>query len=69
MLEVRFLADAKFNQKIVTGLLMREPEIDFELPQAVIPEKMKDPEVLNLSSVSLLKGLQCRYPGARTKPD
>jgi hypothetical protein len=48
-LKVRFLADANVNQKIVTGLLIREPAIDFELPQGVIPEKMKDPQVLNLA--------------------
>jgi hypothetical protein len=48
-LKVRFLADANFSQKIVTGLLIREPAIDFELPQAVIPEKMKDPQVLDLA--------------------
>jgi Domain of unknown function (DUF5615) len=45
-LKIRFLADANFNQKIVAGLLLREPQIDFELPQDVIPESMKDPKVL-----------------------
>ncbi|HEX4168380.1 MAG TPA: hypothetical protein VHZ55_23200 [Bryobacteraceae bacterium] len=45
-MKVRLLADANLNQKIVTGLLIRDLEIDFELPQALIPEKMKDPEVL-----------------------
>jgi len=49
-LKVRFLADANSNQKIVAGLLLREPLIDFELPQHVIPEKMGDPQVLELSS-------------------
>jgi hypothetical protein len=39
-LKIRFLADANFNQKIVAGLLLREPQIDFELPQNMIPEKM-----------------------------
>lgn len=28
-MKVRFLADANFNQKIVAGLLLREPAIDF----------------------------------------
>jgi hypothetical protein len=41
--KVRFLADANFNQKIVAGLLLRESTIDFALPQAMIPERMKDP--------------------------
>jgi hypothetical protein len=49
-LKIRFLADANFNQKIVAGLLLREPQIDFELPQKVIPEKMGDPQVLELAS-------------------
>jgi hypothetical protein len=49
-LKIRFLADANFNQKIVTGLLLREPQIDFELPQDVIPEKMEDTQVLELGA-------------------
>jgi hypothetical protein len=47
--KVRFLADANLNQKIVAGLLLREPLIDFALPQAMIPERMKDPDVLDLA--------------------
>ena len=38
-LEDSFLADANFNQKIVADLLLREPQVDFELPQNVIPER------------------------------
>ncbi len=49
-MKVRFLADANFNQKIVAGLLLREPQVDFELPQNVIPEKMEDPQVLELGA-------------------
>jgi len=49
---LRFLADANFNQKIVAGLLLREPLIDFALPQEMIPERMKDPDVLDLARVS-----------------
>jgi hypothetical protein len=49
-LKVRFLADANFNQKIVAGLLLREPQIDFELPQTVIPDKMVDRHVLELGA-------------------
>lgn len=51
-MKVRFLADANFNQKIVAGLLLREPAIDFALPQAMIPERMKDPDVLDLAYLS-----------------
>jgi hypothetical protein len=50
--KVRFLADANFNQKIVAGLLLREPAIDFALPQVMIPERMKDPDVLDLAHFS-----------------
>ncbi len=32
------------------SVLRREPEVDFELPQGLIPEGMKDPEVLALAS-------------------
>jgi Domain of unknown function (DUF5615) len=48
-LKVRLLADANFNQKIVRGLLIREPAIDFELPEGVIPEKTPHPQVLDLA--------------------
>jgi hypothetical protein len=34
-LRVRFLADANLDQDIV-GVLRREPEVDFELPQGII---------------------------------
>lgn len=49
-MKVRFLADANFNQKIIAGLLLRAPQIDFELPQNVIPERMKDTQVLELGA-------------------
>ena len=48
-MKVRFIADANFNQKIVRGLLIREPAIDFEQPEPAIPEKMPDPQVLDLA--------------------
>ena len=51
-MKVRFLADANFNQKIVAGLLLREPSVDFALPQAIIPERMNDPDVLDLANLS-----------------
>jgi hypothetical protein len=51
-MRVRFLADANFNQKTVAGLLLREPAIDFALPQATIPQRMKDPDILDLANSS-----------------
>lgn len=66
-LKIRFLADANFNQKIVAGLfLLREPQIDFELPQNVIPEKMEDPQVLTLSAA---RGRIIVTHDVRTMPD
>jgi hypothetical protein len=49
-LRVRFLADANLDQDIVAGVLRRAPEVDFELPQAIIPEGVKDPEVLAVAA-------------------
>ena len=48
-MKVRFLGDANFNQSIVRGLLLREPAIDFVLPEAVIPEKTPDSQVLDIA--------------------
>jgi hypothetical protein len=50
MARVRFLADANLDQNIVAGVVRREPGIDFELPQGLIPEGMKDPQVLGLAA-------------------
>jgi hypothetical protein len=50
-LRVRFLADSNLDQDIVAGVLRREPEVDFELPQGVIAEGMSDPEVLALAAL------------------
>jgi len=47
---VCFLADANLDQDIVAGIVRRDVEVDFELPQGVIPEGMKDPEVLALAA-------------------
>lgn len=49
-MRVRFLADANLDQDIVAGVIRRQPEVDFELPQGLIPEGMKDPEVLTLAA-------------------
>jgi predicted nuclease of predicted toxin-antitoxin system len=48
--KVRFLADADFNKAIVTGVLRREPSIDFLAAQAAGLHGMKDPEVLALAA-------------------
>ncbi|HYL75352.1 MAG TPA: DUF5615 family PIN-like protein [Bryobacteraceae bacterium] len=47
---LRFLADANLDQDIVAGILRREPALDFQLPQGVIPERMPDPEVLAVAA-------------------
>lgn len=49
-MRIRFLADENLDQDIVAGVLRREPDVDFELPQGLIPEGMKDPEVLALAA-------------------
>lgn len=48
-MKVRFLADANFNQKTAAGLLLRESAIDFALPKSIIPERMKDADILDLA--------------------
>ena len=40
-MRVRFLADANLDRDIVAGILRREPEVDFELPQGIIPGGMR----------------------------
>lgn len=64
-MRVRFLADANLDQDIVAGILRREPEVDFELPQGVIPEGMPDPEVL---AVAALLGRVLVTHDVRTMP-
>jgi hypothetical protein len=49
-LPLRFLADTNFDQRIVAGVLRLEPDISFELPQGVIPDRMKDPDVLAIAA-------------------
>jgi hypothetical protein len=49
-LQVRFLADANLDQDIVAGILRREPTVDFEVPQGIIPRGMEDPDVLALAA-------------------
>ena len=49
-MRVRFLADADLNKAIVSGVLRREPSIDFLTAQAAGLRKMKDLEVLALAA-------------------
>lgn len=49
-MRVRFLADADRNKAIVSGVLRREPSVDFLTAQAAALRKMKDPEVLALAA-------------------
>jgi hypothetical protein len=48
--KVRFLADADLNKAIISGVLRREPSIDFLTAQAAALREMKDPEVLALAA-------------------
>ena len=45
-MKVRFQADADLNKSIVTGVLRREPSVDFLTAQAAGLQGMRDPEVL-----------------------
>ncbi|RAM53084.1 MAG: hypothetical protein C6Y22_03095 [Hapalosiphonaceae cyanobacterium JJU2] len=50
MVNVRYQADADLNQVIVTGVLRREPTIDFQTAFAAGLEGVKDPEVLTIAA-------------------
>jgi len=47
---VRYQADADLNQVIITGVLRREPTIDFQTALAAGLEGVKDSEVLALAA-------------------
>ena len=49
-MKVRFLADADLNRAIVSGVLRREPSLDFLTAQAAGLRGMNDPEVLALAA-------------------
>lgn len=49
-MKVRFLADADLNKAIVSGVLRREPSLDFLTAQAAGLRGMDDPEVLTLAT-------------------
>jgi len=48
--KIRFQADANFNEDIVSGVLRRTPEIDFQTATAGGLESLNDSEVLALSA-------------------
>jgi hypothetical protein len=48
--KVRFLADADLNKAIVSGILRREPSVDFLTAHAAGLRGMTDPEVLTLAA-------------------
>lgn len=45
-MKIRFQADANFNEDIVTGLVRREPSIDFQTAEAAGLRNLDDPVVL-----------------------
>lgn len=47
---IRYQADADLNQAIVTGVLRREPAIDFQTAFSAGLEGVKDPEVLAIAA-------------------
>jgi Domain of unknown function (DUF5615) len=47
---VRYQADAGLNQAIVTGVLRREPKIDFQSALAAGLEGVKDADVLMITA-------------------
>ena len=49
-MKIRYQADADLNQNIVTGVLRREPTIDFQTASAGKLEGVKDIEVLAIAA-------------------
>jgi predicted nuclease of predicted toxin-antitoxin system len=47
---ILYQADADLNQAIVTGVLRRKPEIDFQTAFAAGLSELKDQEVLQLAA-------------------
>ncbi|BAY13486.1 DUF5615 family PIN-like protein [Calothrix sp. NIES-2098] len=47
---IRFQADADFNQNIVSGVLRREPKIDFQTALVTDLEGLQDIEVLDIAA-------------------
>jgi Domain of unknown function (DUF5615) len=49
-MKIRYQADADLNQAIVTGVLRREPTVDFQTAVFAELEGVKDPEVLAIAA-------------------
>lgn len=49
-MNIRYQADADLNQAIVTGVLRREPTIDFQTANAAGLEGVKDADVLAIAA-------------------
>ena len=49
-MKVRFLADADLNKAIVSGVVRREPSLDFLTEHSAGLRRMTDPEVLALAA-------------------
>jgi precorrin-6B methylase 1 len=47
---VRYQADADLNQAIVTGVLRRDPNVDFQTALVAELEGVKDPDVLAIAA-------------------
>jgi Domain of unknown function (DUF5615) len=45
-MSVRFQADADLNLDILTGVIRREPRVDFQTAESVDLRRLSDPEVL-----------------------
>ena len=45
-MSLRFQAEADFNFDIVTGVIRREPQVDFQSAEAANLRRLSDPEVL-----------------------
>lgn len=49
-MKVRYQADADFNEDIVTGVLRRAPEVDFQTAHEARLSGLEDPEVLAIAA-------------------
>ncbi|MDF5722618.1 MAG: hypothetical protein PUP91_19465 [Rhizonema sp. PD37] len=49
-MNIRYQADADLNQVIVTGVLRREPTVNFQTASAAGLQGLKDLEVLTLAA-------------------
>jgi predicted nuclease of predicted toxin-antitoxin system len=45
-MSIRFQADADLNLDILTGVIRREPRVDFQTAESVDSRRLSDPEVL-----------------------